>query len=279
MIWKKQILTNLFIAIGIIGVFATPQIPDKLIYNGDTLSVYLYLPNEFYKPDTVPIGQYESIYTVNLFGDKKTCISTACGREYQATWEILENQLYLTGIYSCCYYEDNIKADLTSLFKEKVINGKVKADWVTGNVFFQKGKMITRIDAELSIYETDFEFEFSEGKLLNVKSYDNSKSRISIYSQNQEKLIDFIYSNIDWNNLPISQERVSVNVRFSANENGKVDEVKIMRGDNETFNQEAIRVVKLIPEWDVFYIRGKHFRFYWNLPIIFSEENREKYGK
>jgi len=279
MIWKKQILTNLFIAIGIIGVFATPQIPDKLIYNGDTLSVYLYLPNEFYKPDTVPIGQYESIYTVNLFGDKKTCISTACGRKYQATWEILENQLYLTGIYSCCYYEDNIKADLTSLFKEKVINGKVKADWVTGNVFFQKGKMITRIDAELSIYETDFEFEFSEGKLLNVKSYDNSKSRISIYSQNQEKLIDFIYSNIDWNNLPISQERVSVNVRFSANENGKVDEVKIMRGDNETFNKEAIRVVKLIPEWDVFYIRGKHFRFYWNLPIIFSEENREKYGK
>jgi len=279
MIWKKQILTNLFIAIGIIGVFATPQIPDKLIYNGDTLSVYLYLPNEFYKPDTVPIGQYESIYTVNLFGDKKTCISTACGRKYQATWEILDNQLYLTGIYSCCYYEDNIKADLTSLFKEKVINGKVKADWVTGNVFFQKGKMITRIDAELSIYETDFEFEFSEGKLLNVKSYDNSKSRKSIYSQNQEKLIDFIYSNIDWNNLPISQEGVSVNVRFSANENGKVDEVKIMRGDNETFNKEAIRVVKLIPEWDVFYIRGKHFRIPWNLPIIFSEENREKYGK
>jgi len=58
---KKHIVTKLFIAIGFVGAFATPQIPDRLIYNGDTLSVYLYLPNELYKADTAEIGYIESI--------------------------------------------------------------------------------------------------------------------------------------------------------------------------------------------------------------------------
>jgi hypothetical protein len=149
MIWKKYILTKLFITIGILGAFATPQAPDKLIYKGDTLGVYLKLPNEFYKCDTtiyeidtVPFESINCLLNVNLFGDKKTCWTTACGNGYWAGWEVIENQLYLTGIYSCCYYEDSIKADLTSLFKEKVIDGKVKADWVTGNFISLKGKRL-----------------------------------------------------------------------------------------------------------------------------------------
>ena len=95
MIEKKYILTKFFIVIGFFEVFATPQIPDKLIYKGDTLSVFLYLPNEFYKIDTVGIDSFEvekqnensledtsditidlgvyinKILSVKLFGDKK----------------------------------------------------------------------------------------------------------------------------------------------------------------------------------------------------------------
>ena len=194
MSWEKYILTKLFIAVGLAGVFATPQIPDKLVYNGEVLSVYLYLPDEFYKPDTVPIGQFESIYTVNLFGNKKTCNSTACGREYQATWEIVENQLYLTGIYSCCYYEDSIKADLTSLFKEKVVEGKVKADWVNSKNIVRGGEELLFFSSDIPVFKKEIEFEFFNGKLLNINVFDNSKSRQSTYSQNTTKLLSFIYS-------------------------------------------------------------------------------------
>ena len=188
MIVKKYILTTLFTMIGFFGVFATPQIHDELIYNGDTLLVYLYLPDEFYKADTISLGQFESIYTVNLFGNKKTCWTTNCGREYQAAWEIIENQLYLTGIYSCCYYEDSIKADLTLLFKdEKIINGKVKADWVNSKSIGQGGKILFWINFQTSLFEKEYEFEFSEGQLLNIKTFDNSKSRWSEYSQDVGK--------------------------------------------------------------------------------------------
>ena len=130
MIWKRYIVTKLFIATGFLSLFATPQIPDKLIYKGDTLSVYhLYLPDELYIADTE-----------HLFGDKQPYWITSCWRGYQATWEVIEDQLYVTDIYSCSYYKDSIKADLVLLFNKKVVDGKVKATWVTGNFISPQGE-------------------------------------------------------------------------------------------------------------------------------------------
>jgi len=265
-------------------VFATPQAPDRLIYKGDTLGVYLHLPDEFYKLDTFTINSVEyvnHIFAVSLFGDKKTCNSTGCGREYIAKWEVVENQLYLTGIYSCCYYQDSIKADLTLLFKEKVIDGKVKADWITGDFISLKGKRLF-YDHDMGtggIFEYELELRFEEGKLTGTQLYDNRKSKQSEYSQNSEKLWEHIHSNINWDILPKLDTIVRVLVEFSANEDGIIDSAKILRGYNELFDQEAIRVVKSIPEWDVYFRKGKHIRIPWTMPITFSEENRLKYKK
>lgn len=274
---KKLILSKFLFLIGFIGAFATPQVSSKLIYKGDTISVYLNsLPKEFYKKD---IKFFESVLAVNVFGDKEVCWTTACGDGYLTVWEITENQLYLTGIYSCCYYEDSIKADLTLLFKEKVVNGKVKADWVTQkNVRGGKGFILWNND--MQVFKQEFEFEFLDGKLLEIKTFDNSKSRKSTYSSNEIKLVEFIYSNIEWTKLPIQKESIRVFVQFSANENGKIDEVEVVRkSDIEIFNQQAARVIKLIPDWDVTYLYGQLYRQLFTMPIIFSEENREKYGK
>ena len=277
MIRKKYILTKLLSLIGFIGAFATPQVSSKLIYKGDTISVYLNsLPKIFYKTE---IQSFESVLAVNVFGEKDVCWTTACGDGYLTMWEIMENQLYLTGIYSCCFYKDSIKADLTSLFKEKLVNGKVKADWVTEkNVRGGKGFILWNND--MQVFKQELEFEFREGKLLEIKTFDNSKSRKSDYSTNEIKLLDFIYSNIEWRNLPMRKERIRVFVQFSANENGKIDKVEVVRkSDIEIFNREATKVIKSIPDWDVIYLKGQLYRQPFTMPIIFSEENREKYEK
>jgi len=283
MIWKRCILTKLLIVTGFVGAFATYPIPDKLVYNGKNFSVYLnILPDEFYKIDTVTFDSLEyinRILTVDLFGDKKGCQTTACV-DFLASWEIEKNQLYLTGIYSCCYYEDSIKADLTSLFKEKVINGKVKADWVSSKEIVQGGEELNFISYDIPVFKKEIEFEFLEGKLLNINTFDNSKSRQSVYSQNAEKLLNFIYTNIDWDNLPKQKKPIRVITRFSANENGKIDDIEVTKkSENEIFNQEAIRVIKSIPDWDVIYVKGQLYRQYYSMPILFSEENRKKYGQ
>ena len=106
--------------------------------------------------------------------------------------------------------------------------------------------------------------------------HDNSKSKQSMYSQDEEKLMKYIYSNIKWDILP-KQDSCRVSLRFSANEEGIIDDVEVIKGYNEVFDQEAIRVIKSIPEWDVYFSKGALVRIYWNIPIHFIEKTKLKY--
>lgn len=250
-------------------IFATAQIPDLLIYNGDTLSIFANPLEQLYDNDSL---------RPKFFGDKEGCMSTACWRGYQAEWIIIDNKLFLTGIYSCCYYEDKIQADLKQLFGDKCINGKVKANWFTGNIIAPQGEMLYYVHMGYgSLYEKELELQFEKGKLTGTKLFDNSKSKQSIYSQDSEILRKYIYSNINWKILPKNDKTIKVYVQFSANENGIIDSAKVMKGYSEVYDREALRVVKSIPEWDIYYRRGVHERRGWNILIIFNEENRKKY--
>ncbi len=91
--------------------------------------------------------------------------------------------------------------------------------------------------------------------------------------------MNFLYSNIHWETLPTQDKTVKVFLQFSADENGLIDTVKVLRGYNAVFDREAIRVVRSIPKWDIFYIKGKHQRSPYNVALIFNEENRTKYKK
>jgi hypothetical protein len=270
---KFRIFTYTFIFFSIISikVFGTKQIPDILIWNGDTVSLFSNPLEQLFKIDSLRI---------NLFGNSKNCSTTDCWRNYQAEWTIIDNQLYLTNIFSCCFYEDKIKADLKTLFNESYKDGKINAKWVTGNLIGSKGKFLFySIANEYSVYEGQTVLTIKNGELVETKSYDNSKSKQSEYTYNEEKLIKFIYTNIAWQNLPKLDKTIRVYVRFSANEKGIIDSVKVMKGYDEIFDSEAKRVVKTIPEWETIYNLGQPERKNWDLPIIFSEENRKKYMK
>jgi len=140
--------------------------------------------------------------------------------------------------------------------------------------------MVKYILTKLSIV-IGFFGAFATPQSPNILVYNgDTKSRQSTYSQNARKLLNFIYTNIDWDKLPKQQMPIRVITRFSANEDGKIDEVEIMRkSDNEIFNQEAVRVIKSIPDWDVIFLRGRPYRQWFSMAIIFSKENRKKYGK
>lgn len=252
--------------------FATVQEPDIIIYKGNKLLLNAYPLELLYK---------NGLERPNFFGDKKGCSMTSCWRDYKAMWEIIDNELYLTGIVSCCFPEDNIKADLKELFGSKYIDGKVKADWVTANVFALTGKyMYVLRTIDEMVFEGELEFQFINGRLVGTKTCDNSKSRLSIYPKDEYKLIEFIYSNINWSQLPKHEDKVKkVILRFSANEKGIVDDVQVIRSCDSIFDKEAIRVLKAIPEWDINYLHGKLYRVYWTMPINFSKENEEKYKK
>ncbi|WP_242927795.1 energy transducer TonB [Pontibacter vulgaris] len=268
---KKFILVTLILLTAVSKTFATAQVPDILIYNGDTLSIFAN-----------PLEQLPNIDTLRpkLFGSKEGCTTTACWRGYQAEWTIIENQLFLTGIYSCCHHKDKIQANLKQLFGNKLIDEKVQADWVTADLISPLGKELYYVHMGYeSLYEKEVLFQIVKGNLIRKHVFDNSKSRQSIYSQDSEKLLKHIYSNINWEELPTQEKTVKVFIQFSANQYGTIDSVTILKGFNGVFDREAVRVVKTIPEWDVYYRLGKHERRAWYMPIVFSEENWSKYKK
>jgi hypothetical protein len=76
-----------------------------------------------------------------------------------------------------------------------------------------------------------------------------------------------------------NQDKITIFVQFSANSKGIIDSTKVVRGYNEDFDNEAIRVIKTIPKWDILYSRGQLVRMNWTMPITFNEDNRRKYGR
>jgi hypothetical protein len=87
-------------------------------------------------------------------------------------------------------------------------------------------------------------------------------------------LKDFFESNINRENLPESdtvKRVVWVSITpYDVDDNGKIINVRIRRGVNDLYDNEAIRIVKLIPEWEVLYRRGKRTGSDWMVPIIFD---------
>jgi hypothetical protein len=264
------------------NLFGTAQIPDLLIYKGDTFSLYSCPLNSF--PDQ------DLIIPKSLFGSSG-CFYTACWRNYVATWEIMNGELYLTKIRNACYptqmrgvgasYKGAIQkdsigsefADLKKLFPRKYINGKVKADWVNEKLYCPQGRLLYYFhDGFQSIYEKEIEFSIENGILIGCKHLDNSKTRKSKYIEDNNLLKEFIYRSIRRENLPESdtiKRRVYVGI-ISADENGKIDSVKVLRGVNELYDREAIRIVKSIPEWEVIYRHGKKENRAWTIPISFD---------
>jgi len=131
-----------------------------------------------------------------------------------------------------------------------------------------------------SYYDKEIEFNIKNGDIVETRKYNYPFAKISPFRIDEKKLIKFIHSSINWDNIPkIEGKGLRVLVRFSANERGLIDSINVvkMKNENFIFVNEAIRVVKLIPEWDVFYRRGKHIRIPWTFPVIFNKVNREKY--
>ena len=263
-IMKPSILVLLIVTL--LNSFGAASITGSnlIVYKGDTLSLFDYPLEQLYEKGTI---------RPNLFGDQKGCSLFGAGGGYVAKWEITDNMLYLTGIYSCCYNNDSVKANLKDLFGEKCINGRVKATWVNGKMYSPLGRLLYCFPEGLhSIYENEVEFMFVNGALTGCKKLDNSKTKRSRYTDNQKLLHEYLKKSIKRENLPESdsvKRKVFVHV-ISSNENGKIDSVRIGRGVNELYDKEAIRIVKSIPDWDILYRHGEKVNYEWIVPVVFD---------
>ncbi len=108
---------------------------------------------------------------------------------------------------------------------------------------------------------------FDDGLLLSAED----SMGMPVFPGSESGLMIFLTSNIHY--PPASSDKgiqKIVYVTFVISREGKVGNVKILKGFNDELNQEAMRVVSIMPQWFPGMQWGRFVEVQYNLPIIFS---------
>ena len=74
----------------------------------------------------------------------------------------------------------------------------------------------------------------------------------------------------------MKDKTIRVLITIHSGATSKADTIFVARAsDNEFLTQEALRVAKLIPEWDVYYRLGEVHKQIYTLPINFNEKTEQ----
>lgn len=255
---------NSFKLIALLGILiiinqelmGTAQIPDYLIYKGDTLAIYTNPLESFFENEERP----DSLF------DKYGYNSTACWRGYIGYWELKNDSLFLLKLEG-----DSTKIDLSLIFKDRETGGKIFANWFNDSIYNLYGKLLHYVHMGYgSIYEKERVFNFSEGILTSINKYDNSPSRRSIYSKNRKLLANYIKTNTNHKLLPDHLDKARVIVQIDKVDlDGVIEKASVIRGINKELDNEALRVIKSIPQWDVLYLHGKPYNLRTRISVFF----------
>ena len=108
--------------------------------------------------------------------------------------------------------------------------------------------------------------------LKNPKDHPNNIIFIVVdtwpqYDGGQKEMYKFISKNI---NQSVATKKGRVNLRFVIEKDGSIGDVEILRSLCPTCDEEAKRVIKLMPKWIPGQIKNRNARCYYHMPIIFK---------
>ena len=168
---RKLIIALVVLALLPAAALATAQAPDVIHYEGKKYNLFTNPLESYFKESERP-----------KFQIGPGSMSTANWRGYVATWKVEDDTLYLVGLDSWICKDlrpENCKrADLKELFGEKYRDGKVKADWFTGDLRMPDGERLQYVHmGYASIYERDIVLSVAAGKITGQQVIDNTKRK------------------------------------------------------------------------------------------------------
>lgn len=296
-IMTRKLIMLLFLLISLTAN-ATSQVGDILIWKGDTLTLFsnpLELRSDWNElsiiVDSLLVNEDRRLYPGKYETDEvKSMFSSACWRGYIAEWTIINDKIYLNNIYAC--HDIKVKVDLKKVFGKELKENSVFAKWITDKLVVPRGECIDHVPLDYkSIYETETILEFKDGELIASKTYNNyiaRKSKFNAHS-NPNNYLEFVYSQINWEKLPdLKDKHIQVTIGIQPKHNGQIDSLlsdhtymidsnSIITDSNNIFIKEAIRIAKLIPDWDVVYQQGTIVSR--SLVLVFNENKKRKYAR
>lgn len=216
--------------------FASPQMPDYIIYENDTIATYnLILEQYIQKQDTAKKEQ--------LFGlSFRNGASFNCWRGYQAIYKIENDSLFLVDIINCGELR-NGKIDKTqsiekikTIFRDRLINGKVFIEWFDGYLNFPLTNKVLRWDGVFyKIFEREKVISISNGlvgKIEDFENYVDDPKRID--RRNNNKISDLMFKKLNKTNWKNSNDfDCGTKYLVTIDENGNVSKVRMLYTDEE----------------------------------------------
>lgn len=215
--------------------FASPQMPDYIIYKNDTIPTYNLILEQYLQKVN---PSEEKLFGLSFRGAS----STNCWRGYQAIYEITDNKLYLTNIISCGELRNNSKINFTEsqnrmkeIFGDKVENYKVFIDWFSNEINFPQKVNNNKEIRWDGVFYRIFQFEtllrFNKGILVNQKAISNyARVPNGINRMDKSKISDILFKQLNkqkWKNDCSEKFIVTIG------ENGKITNVKTTYTEKE----------------------------------------------
>jgi hypothetical protein len=232
---KKQILSVLLILFSL-GLFASPQMPDYVIFGNDTIATYnLLLEQYLQKQDSTEIDR--------LFGLAfRDGASFNCWRGYQAIYKVDNDSLFLVDIINCGELRkeqiDKAKSldKIKAIFGQQTKNDRVFINWFSGLISFPLTNKSLRWDGVFyRIYESEKVISITNGQVNNIKDVENyidEPKRID--RRDKSKVSDILFKQLKktkWKNdydFDCSDKYL-----VTIDENGNVSKVRMVYSSEE----------------------------------------------
>ena len=175
---KLSFLFILILTFSAFRLFASPQMPDYIIFKGDTIATYNLILEQYLQRQEKT--ESEKLFGLSFRNSSNGEISFNCWRGYQAIYIIDNDSLFLVDIISCGERR-NGKIDKTAsiekmkgIFGDNVVNGRVYINWFSGDISFPLTNEVLRWDGVFyKIYEQETVISIAFGKILNVEDVNN----------------------------------------------------------------------------------------------------------
>lgn len=103
----------------------------------------------------------------------------------------------------------------------------------------------------------------------------------------QEEMYRYLSNNLIYPEIAIEKRlEGKVYIKFIVTRDGSIDNVEVLKSDNELLNEEALRLVKEMPKWSPGSTNGEKVDVVYTLPInfrlnkeIIKAHNNKKNGK
>lgn len=181
------------------------------------------------------------------------------------------------------------KKGIWELYGDKniLIKTEMNNDDFTSSIkYFKDSKLVASqaLNETIYIYKgSDIiqgKFIYREDKstaMVNLKGEELDSETIKYFTQAAEvkpmfyggstELFAFINNSINYQKT--KKNKGKVKVKFEINDDGMVENVEAFESENTILNDEAVRIIKMLPRWQPGFQRGRFVRVKYTIPINF----------